>query len=173
MQRNLIWIIVFFLFLFEGTAVHWITPDWGARIAPQLVLVAIVYIALFQNRHAALLYGIIFGLLQGVVFYGHMIGAYSFALGLTGYLSSLVFRRMHLHISSVLVIVAFSSLLYQLFIFGLYRLFSIVNDSLGSIFMQHMLPTIMLNVLFALVIYIPTRNFFEQLNGRRKEEEKE
>lgn len=173
MQRNLVSFFVLTFFILEGTIVHWLIPDWEVRIAPHLVLVAVVYIALYLNRHLALLYGLIFGMLQGIIFYGHMVGAYSFGMGLTGYLAGLIFRRFHLNIASTLFIITLSNLLFDMILYGLYRLFGITELAIQWVFVQQIIPSLMINLLFALLIYIPVRSFLEPLNFQHKGDEEE
>lgn len=74
MQRYVISIFLFVLFLLEGTILEWIIPPvWQSKVlvAPHLVLVGVLLVALYKNRYQALAYGLAFGFLQDFIYYGH------------------------------------------------------------------------------------------------------
>lgn len=162
-ERNLIWILLLFLFIVEGGLVPWLIPaDWKVDIAPHFVLIGVMYIAIFLNRHTALVYGIFFGLLQDVVYYGHMLGPHLFSMGLIGYLAGFGVRRSYISIGSVMTTIMAGNFLYSVLIYGIYQLFKVVQLPFSWVLTHQILPGIIIQLLFALLIYIPARHFFER-----------
>lgn len=171
MMRNLVWFLIL-IFLLEGTMIPWLIPEvWSAHIqlAPHFIVVSILYMAIFMKRYYALVFGLIFGMLQDIIYYGHMIGLQSFSMGLTGYLIGLIFRNAHLSMFSALSTIFLGVFTYEGIVYALYRLFRIVEFSFGWAFMQIILPSLIINLLFALLIYIPSRNYLEGIESKRQE----
>lgn len=167
MRRTWITLILFALFLFEGAAMPWLLPGvWQSevRVSPHFVFVVILYVALYANRHLALAYGLGFGLLQDVIFYGPMIGTYTFSMGLTAYLVGLAFHRPQIRIISSLFFIAVGNFLFECIHFGLYRLFNVITVSFRWTLLHEMLPSLLINLLFALIIYVPVRKLLEKMD---------
>ncbi|PZE19973.1 rod shape-determining protein MreD [Paenibacillus xerothermodurans] len=170
MRRNWLWLILTGLFILEGTIFQWIIPGvWQSKVyvAPHVVLVIVLYIGLYVNRHVALIYGLVFGLLQDVLYYSPMLGPISFAMGLAGYLAGLTHRRLYSNIAVSMMVIAFGNLFFDFIIYGLYRLFQVKHLSLQWSFFHQMLPSMLINLLFALLVYVPVRKLFESLQSSR------
>ncbi len=168
MHRKIVWGVIFLLFLLEGSLLPWMIPSaWRGNVSvtPHLVLVAIIYVSIYLNRYSALIFGLFFGFLQDFVYYGHMIGVYAFSLGLTGYLCGLFFGRSHIHILPSMLLMAFGNLLYEAAVYGCYRLFNVINSPFEWAFTHQMLPSILFNLLLALLIYVPVRKLFEKIGN--------
>jgi len=105
MRRTWITLIIFVLFLLEGSVLPWLLPDvWLGRVyvSPHFAFVFILYVTLYLSRHLALAYGLGFGLLKDIVFFGPMIGTLSFTMGLSAYLIGLGFHRPKIRLASTL-----------------------------------------------------------------------
>ncbi|MCS7458724.1 rod shape-determining protein MreD [Paenibacillus doosanensis] len=168
MTRKWLWIILGALFILEGTLLQWLIPGvWQSRVyvAPHFILVIVLYIGLYVNRHTALWYGLIFGLLQDIMYYSPMLGPISFALGLTGYLAGLTHRRLYSNIVVSMLVIVLGNLAYELIVYGLYRLFQTTHLDLQWAFLHQMLPSALINLLFALIVYVPVRKLFEGMHS--------
>ena len=174
MQRNWLTLLLFGLFLVQSTILKWLIPEmWqtGVKVAPQLTLVVVLLIGLYANRHVAMLYGLGFGLLHDIVFYGPMIGTYTFTMGLLGYLAGLIGLRANSSMLTGLFVLALGDLLFHWILFGIYRLFRITHISTHWVFFHQMLPSLLIDLLFALLIYVPVRKLLEGLALEEKPEE--
>jgi rod shape-determining protein MreD len=150
-----------------GLTLLWIIPDvWQMQVAvaPHFTLIVIFFISLFLNRHWGLAYGLIFGLLHDIVYYGPMVGPYCFTMGLVGYVVGLMPMRSTGSIVSSMLAIIFGSLLFEGSLYGIYLVFQITHVGLQWIFLHQMLPSILINLLFALLIYVPIRKLLEQVN---------
>ena len=174
MRRTWITVIIFVLFLLEGSVLPWLLPDvWLSRVyvSPHFAFVFILYVALYVSRHLALAYGLGFGLLKDIVFFGPMIGTLSFTMGLSAYLIGLGFHRPRIRLVSALFFVSLGILLFECIQYGLYRLFNLASTSFRWAFLHEMLPDILFNLLFALIIYIPVRKLLEKVEIRQEDPE--
>ncbi|GKS10405.1 rod shape-determining protein MreD [Paenibacillus chitinolyticus] len=169
MVRNSLWLILFSLLILEGSLIHWLIPDsWqqSVRISSNFMLIIILYIGLYLNRHSALLYGLGFGLLHDFVYFGHILGVYSFGFGLVGYIAGLLPRRQTNLIFTTLMTMGVGVLIFEIIKFGINRLFNIVTVNFQFAFTHIMLPSVLFNMLFALAVYIPMRKLMEALQGQ-------
>jgi rod shape-determining protein MreD len=173
MTRNLLWLSMLGLFVLEGSIMHWLVPAvWQAKVhvAPHFILIVVLYIGLYKNRHTALVYGLVFGLLQDIVYSSPMLGPLSFSMGLAGYLAGLTHRRTHASIVFSMIVIAAGHLMYDFLVYGLYRLFRVTHLDLHWVFFHQMLPTVLINLLFALAIYVPIRKYFESFAAAKESE---
>ncbi|WP_019638285.1 rod shape-determining protein MreD [Paenibacillus fonticola] len=167
-RKYVLILLLFLLFIIEGTVVPWIIPDsWQMRIVPHLAYVAILFVTVYDNRHSGLVLGLIFGLLQDVVFYGAMIGAYSFAMGLSSYLLGLVFRSPRAPLPLMMIVVVIGSLLLDSILFGTYSLFELTHEPYTWALVNYIFPTVFVNFAFALAIYVPLRRQLELITKQR------
>ncbi|MFD2612570.1 rod shape-determining protein MreD [Paenibacillus gansuensis] len=175
MRRNLI-LILLALFVLEGSVLPWLIPgSWQeqVRLAPHLVFVFIIYIALYINRYYALTFGLMFGALHDMIYYGHMLGNYTFSMAVVAYLAGLLLGRGASGLAQTLFAVLVFNFLLDSLIFGIYTLFSKVNVEYTWAVLHQIIPSLFLNVLFALIIYIPARRFLEGTLRPPREEEQD
>lgn len=173
-RRKLILILLMFLlFIVEGAIIPWLIPSaWQTRIIPHLVYIVILFFSIYENRHTGLVLGLCFGLLQDVVYYGSMIGTYSFAMGFSCYLLGLLWRSRQASLPLMMIIVLIGSMLLDSIIFGTYSLFGLVHEPYSWALMNHMIPNVFVQFVFALIIYVPLRRQLEIITKRRSPDEK-
>jgi rod shape-determining protein MreD len=164
MPRSRLTLLLFIAFLLEGTILKWIIPpDWQTHVmvTPHPVLILLIFIGISFNRYWSLAYGLSFGMLHDIVYYGPMIGTYSFAMGLVGYLIGLFASRLHANILTGMFWVVSGNLLFEWIVYGIYRVFQVTNISVQWAFLHVMLPSILINLLLALLMYLPMRKWLE------------
>lgn len=162
MSMNRILLFMFLLFVVEGAVMPWIIPaGFGHRIIPHFVFVVVIFSGLYSRRHLALLLGVSFGMLQDVVYFGHLLGINAFVMGLMGYFTGVLFERRRSTVMMAISIIGFACLLYDSVIFFIYRVFRITNESYAFALIDHILPSLFLQLAFALACYVPARKWFE------------
>jgi rod shape-determining protein MreD len=175
MKRWLLFSLLAGLFLLEGTVLKWVIPTvWQGNVAvsTHFSLVVILFVGLFYNRHLSLFYGLGIGLLHDIVYYGPtMIGTYSFSMGVVGYLAGLASTRSRPNILYSMFVVTMSNFLFEAIIYGLYRLFQVTRDTPQWMFFHIMLPSVLINLLFALLVYVPLRKWLEEMASQTVKEE--
>jgi rod shape-determining protein MreD len=172
------WIVIGFFLLFgtilESSLFPWLIPlEFRDMLYPKIVLVAVIYIGCIGNRHLGVMYGFTFGLLQDVLFFGHMLGANAFAFALTGYVSGLFMRPSAIRMNQVLLIQASCLLLYEITLYSIYRLFDITNAKFGWLFVHGLMTSILMNLFIALSLYIPARRWLVYASYARDPEDHE
>lgn len=166
MSMNRIIAFMLLLFMLEGALIPWLIPEgYGDRIIPHFIFVIVLYSALYGNRHQALLLGIGFGLLQDIVYYGHLIGGHTFIMGLIGYFTGVLLERRRPTVMMALTVIGFACILYDTTLFYIYKVFRITDVAYAWALLNHILPSLFLQLAFALAVYIPVRRIFESRNN--------
>lgn len=148
------------LLLIQTSVVPWLIPTaWGGRLLLHLPFIMTIFVALLGGRHRAFLFGLGFGLLEDLLFYGHMIGAYAFGMALLGYLIGLAFERRLNTLAYVLLLTGIGSGLLDMLAYFIYKLFSLTHLGAAFVFYWQVLPTLLLHMLVALALYLPARRF--------------
>jgi len=161
---------ILFVILENGLVPWLIPPAWSDRLLPHLTFVLTVYVASFAGRHPAFLYGLGFGLLGDVLYYGDLIGAYGFGMALVGYLAGLVQERGQPTMASIIGLTAAGSLALNAVVYLIYRLFRLTTWSYGFSFYWFMAPSFLLEMLIALALYVPVRRWLLKASAPARDE---
>jgi rod shape-determining protein MreD len=165
MTHFLFILTLFILFVIEGTVVQVFSPErWGIDILmiPRFVLVLLIFSALFLGRIQGLFIGLFFGLLYDII-YGGVIGIYGFSMALVGYFSGLTFRIFQQNLFLILLTVLISLVLHEFIVYGLLSLIRFVDLDVNFFFLHKVIPTLVLNMIFALLVSYPVRMILIQM----------
>ncbi|MED4585513.1 rod shape-determining protein MreD [Brevibacillus choshinensis] len=171
MPRFFLTLTVLVLFVLEGTVVQVIaTATWGLSwmTVPRFALVCCILISMFLGRREGLYYGLAFGFLQDVL-YGQVIGIYSVSMMVASYFAGLIvllFQRGFgmVFVTSALILFGHEWLLYSMF-----RLFSVAPYDVQWMLTRQILPSVILNVIFALVIYVPILRMCNKIQDKKRD----
>jgi len=159
------------LLLLETAVLPWFTPgEWTGRLTPHLAFVMTMFAAFFGGRHHGFLFGLGFGLLSDILFYGHLIGAYGFGMALVGYLAGLAAARMHVRLLSLAWTVLLGGLVLDSIVYCIYMLFRITHESYLFMLTWQIVPTALAQLIFALAIYVPARKLLTKPNAAPADE---
>ena len=166
--------LTYLAFVVQSTLIPWIVPEpYTDRIIPHFTLIIVMFAAMYHSRHSALLLGAGFGLLQDVVFRGHLLGLHAYTMGLIGYGIGLLLDRRRSTMMMALAVTVVGTLLYELAQFFVYDVFQFTMEPLQLALTGHILPSLFLQLAFALAIYIPMRRWFQGMARRRVAEDKD
>ncbi|KQL48808.1 rod shape-determining protein MreD [Brevibacillus choshinensis] len=171
MPRFFLTLTVLVLFVLEGTVVQVIaTATWGLSwmTVPRFALVCCILISMFLGRREGLYYGLAFGFLQDVL-YGQVIGIYSVSMMVASYFAGLIvllFQRGFgmVFVTSALILFGHEWLLYSMF-----RLFSVAPYDVQWMLTRQILPSVILNVIFALLIYVPILRMCNKIQDKKRD----
>jgi rod shape-determining protein MreD len=157
-NRVILWTMA--LLVIENSVVPWLVPSaWSERLLPHLCFIMVLFVAGFGGRHKAFMFGLGFGLLQDILAYGHLIGPYGFGMGLIGYLAGLVTERKNLTIGFFVWIVLVGGILLDTIVYLIYKLFRITDLQYTFVLYWQVVPTAILQLLIALLLYVPVRRY--------------
>lgn len=160
---NRIILLMLVIFVLEGALLPWLIPNsYSDRVIPHFIFVLVILSALYGSRYQALILGMSFGLLQDIIYYGHVIGPHFFFMGLIGYLVGVVLERRKTTLLLAISVVGFACLAYDSALYFVYSIFRITNGSYQWALVQYILPSLFLQLAFTLCIYVPVRKMFEK-----------
>lgn len=166
-------LLLFLLFVLQGTVLPRLIPDaWQMRMIPNLVFIVILFVTVYHHRHTALILGLCFGMLHDIVFYGRILGAHSFAMGVSAYLIGLIFQIPRAPLPLMMTVILLGSLLSDTILFGIYSVFNLNQEPYSWALLEYMLPSMLFHFAIGLIVYVPLRRQLEKLkNTTRKEEQ--
>ncbi|MFT8312302.1 MAG: rod shape-determining protein MreD [Sporolactobacillus sp.] len=166
MKQSKIFILLFFLFLIQGTVMPLIpfySVGNNVQIISEFVLVALLMLAFFGSLSWGLKYAILFGFLIDIV-YASVLGVYAFSLTLTVYLVYSISKWVNMNTAMTVLLVAVGVCMQQFEVYVIYLMIGVTDQQLGFFFQFRLLPTVCLNAVFTMLIYYPFRRFFERLS---------
>ncbi len=173
MKSRYIGFFLLLVFLLEGTLLYWLLPpEWqlGLAIAPRFTLVLMMIYAMNRNRHIGLAFALTFGLIHDIAYASPMIGVHSLSMAIAVYLTGSIGARVKLNMAISFLLIAFALLCHDLIVFSLYRLFQVELAPYSAMFSRQLAPTLLFNLLFAVLVYVPVRKLLEKKTAPREEE---
>lgn len=137
-------------------------------LQPNLVLVVLIVVAMTRGARAALVLGVIIGLIQDVMF-GSFVGLNAFAYGVVGYFAATTFGQfLHRNFSIAFLITVVFTFIHVWVIFGMSRMFNVTAFSWNSV-ISHSLSEMIQNGITLMVLYgVLVRWFTSRQGGRYK-----
>lgn len=173
MKQTLLFLILFLLFILEGTVMQDFTPKLHGEyipVVPHFVLVALLLMGLLQSRRKAMIYGIIFGLLTDII-YTDLIGVYAFTMTLTIYLISYLSKFFHTNLFVIFFIVLLGISLLEFQVYGIYLLLGKASLSIDTFVKWRLPPVYILNGAFIILLFYPFRKFLSEMETETSEED--
>lgn len=174
MQRFFLPSIIFFLFIIEGTFMQVIAPDrFGLNflIIPRFAFVIVIVISVFFGRTTGMIYGLILGLFQDVV-YTHILGVYIFSMAFITYLLGFSYKIFQKNVFLLIFTAIFGTILLDYLVFGIYSMVGITNLFHERFFYERLLPSLVVNGAFLVIIVYPLRKLLYFLQNKDDIEEK-
>ncbi|UQZ33087.1 rod shape-determining protein MreD [Paenibacillus sp. PK3_47] len=172
MRRSVLILLLFLLFILQGTILPRLLPDvWQMRIIHNLIFIVILFVTVYHHRHTALILGLSFGMLHDVIYYGRILGAHSFAMGVSAYLIGLIFQIPRAPLPMMMTVVLLGSLLQDSILYAIYSVFNLSQVPYNWALLNYMLPTMLFHFAMALLLYIPLRRQLELLKKETSKEE--
>lgn len=174
MLRFLLPIIVFILFIIEGTVMQIIAPDrFGSEfiIIPRFAFVIVIVIAIFFGRTTGTIYGLILGLFQDII-YTHVLGVYIFSMALITYLLGFSFKIFQKNLLLLTITAIFGTILLDYLVYGIYSMVGITTLPHERFFYERLLPSLVVNSVFLIIFAYPLRKLLVFLQNKDDIEEK-
>lgn len=156
-------LIVSFCFILESVFVELFPAhkfDHMTTIVPHFLIVVIIFIAVYVNLKKGLLYGIIFGLLFDIV-YTEIIGIYLCLIPLTVYVVSWIMKVLQTNIFIVSFVTLIGVTLLEHGSYGMNFIINRTNLDYISFLDYRLIPTLILNLIFIVIIAYPLKKYLE------------
>ncbi|SHF65400.1 rod shape-determining protein MreD [Ornithinibacillus halophilus] len=158
MKKLILPLILFFFLVLEGVAIDLLPPilvvgDY--MMAPHWVLVFLALITIFYDKkdtYIAVVYAIVFGFLIDIV-YTEILGVYMFTYAVVIYLIHSLMKVLQSNFYVTLAVVIGGLIASDVFIHFVYTVIGIAEISWKNYFTVRLLPSLLANILFLLIIY--------------------
>ncbi|USG64133.1 rod shape-determining protein MreD [Brevibacillus ruminantium] len=169
MSRFLLTLTLLLLFILEGTVIQFVSPSsWGLSwmAVPRFALVGTLLISMFLGRREGLYYGLAIGLLHDVL-YGQVVGLYLVTMMVASYFAGLIVLLFQRGFAMIMVTCCLILFGHEWLLYSIHRLFATAPYDVHWMLNRQILPTVALNVFFALLIYVPMKNLCQAVNAKR------
>ncbi|MBT2754577.1 rod shape-determining protein MreD [Mesobacillus foraminis] len=166
MKRFWVPLLLTFLFVFESLFVQLVPGDLfkeGYVFVPRFLIISIFFLTMYGSVKHGLIYGFIFGLLYDMV-YTEIIGIYLFMFPLSAYIFSGFMRILQ---TNILVVSFVSIICVALLEAGVYQmnlLIHITDMDFSSFSKIRLIPTLILNFAFIILLAYPLKRLFEKFS---------
>lgn len=163
MKRLYLPLILFIFVILEGVAIELLPSSFVMNdllIIPHWVFIFLLYMAIFYDNdrtYFSVLYGAIFGMLIDVVYTG-VLGVYMFTYAFVIYIMHGIRKFLHGNIYVAILLGIFGILLTDFTIYLIFSVVGLTNMILEDYLLYRLLPTIVANLLFMLLLYPVTKN---------------
>ncbi|WP_068674496.1 rod shape-determining protein MreD [Oceanobacillus sp. Castelsardo] len=158
MKRIYILLFLFLFLILEGVAIKFLPPSillGDQMFVPHWILIVLILVEMFFDRgqsYNAILYAFIFGLLIDIVYTG-ILGVYMFSYGIVIYIVHVSKRFLHGNFFVTFLFSIFGLVLCDLLITFIYSLVGVIHLSWEHYWLNRLLPTVFLNIIFFLLMY--------------------
>ncbi|WP_188206287.1 rod shape-determining protein MreD [Alkalibacillus aidingensis] len=156
-----VFLLPLFMFLFlvlESVAVELIPQTWWLSnlyyIPHWTLILAALMVVFYDQEHSYV------GLLNGIVFafiidlaYTNVLGVYLLGYGIALYLIHVLKRFFHRNMLVMLLFIVIALVSADFIIYGLYLVIGQISLDLNDYLLSRLIPTVMINILFLLLIY--------------------
>lgn len=159
MNRVYLPVILFCLFIIEGTWMQIIAPEnFGFEfvLIPRFILMIIMFVALYMNVPLAVTYAFVAGFLYDII-YTDFIGIYLFAMALTTYVVGQSAKILHLNVVVGTLAALVAVVVLEFLVYGLYTLIGFIDYAMESFLLERLLPSLILNGIFWILSYLPMK----------------
>jgi len=158
MRRLYLPLILFLFLVLEGVAIDMLPRnvlESDLLFTPHWVLVFLVYIAVFYDKDStyySVMYALLFGLLIDIVYTG-ILGLYMFSYGLVTYIVHGLKKVLHGNFYVIVLLGLLGIALSEIAIFIVFTVVEIINVSWQTYFLNRLLPSLLLNLIFLVILY--------------------
>lgn len=172
MRRFLLPIIFTACFIFESIFLELMPSKFFSHeriLVPHLLIITLFFLTIYGSRNLGIIYSFIFGLLFDVV-YTEIIGIYIFMFPLISYIVSKIMKVLQTNLLIMTVVTLFGITLLE---FGVYEMNFLIHKTsmdFSSFSQSRLLPTLLLNLVFTIIVAYSLKRQFEQLADQLRNE---
>lgn len=137
--------------------------SFGLVFIPRFTMMVIMFVALYINVPLAVTYAFATGLLYDII-YTDFIGIYLFSMALTAYVVSQSAKIMHVNAIVGTLAALVAVIVLEFLVYGVYTLIGFVDFPIKLFVLERLLPSVVVNSIFFILIYVPMQKLVKKLN---------
>lgn len=159
MSRTYFSLVLLFLLVVEGSLLPNLLLNYTGSnqiVVSRFALIVIVLIGLYSGKQVGLLYGLAFGLIFDVV-YTNYLGIYTFGFACLGYALAIPLKAVKESALWAVVLAIVAVFGFEYYQYGIFYVLGVTEMQGSTFFIDRLLPTLVLNSAFAILIVLPVR----------------
>lgn len=132
-------------------------------VIPHFLLIGLTLMGIYFFRNTTIMYAALFGLIFDIYYTG-IIGAYLFLFPISVYIASKMIKLLHVNVLTAGLIVLVNISLVESLIYGLNILLFNVPVTMMEFLENRLLPTLVLNLIFYFIIFIPYTRWLQNMH---------
>lgn len=171
MKRLYLPLTLFIFMIMEGVALE-LLPASLVRshlmIIPHWALIILVFAAIFydENTNFSVIYAAIFGLLIDII-YTNILGVYMFTYAVSIYIISRLTKFLHSNLLTAILLATLALTVADISINVVYTMIGIASYTWKYYTIHRLLPTMLANILFLIVLYPLITKWFKKWKSQR------
>ena len=174
MRRFILPLILFTLFIIEGTIMQVFAPDRYGQdflVIPRFAFIIVVFISIFWGRTTGTVYALILGVMEDVI-YTQLLGVYAFSMALVVYLLAFSYKIFKTNVLLLMITAIVATIFLDYLVYGIYSIIGITDFFHDRFFYVRLLPSIVVNLVFVIIFVYPMRKLLQFLQKKEDIEEK-
>lgn len=169
MKRLVLIPILIILLAAKGVAIELLPPSLkfaDVYFIPHWLLLFLLVLTMFldsEDTFTAIHFGVIFGLMMDILYTG-ILGIYMFMIPFALYIAKLLFRLLQNNLLMCLLVTAISVIIVELGLYFIYQFLGFVHTTFLFFLGERLLPTVLANLVFMLLIYLPVKKLALWIN---------
>jgi rod shape-determining protein MreD len=171
-RRFLLPVLFAAFFILESIFLEVLPPKYFHHehiLVPHLLMIGIFFLTIYGHRNLGIIYGFIFGVLFDVV-YTEVIGIYLCLYPLIAYLISKIMKILQNNLLIMTLVTLFGIALLELGAYEMNFLIHQTSMDFATFSRARLLPTILLNLVFIVILAYPLKRHFEKLAEQLRNE---
>ncbi|MBM7660658.1 rod shape-determining protein MreD [Bacillus mesophilus] len=172
MRKWLLPTLAILCFIFESVFIQVLPSELFELeriMIPRFVMVIIVIITMFTSLTTGMTYGFVMGLLYDLM-YTDLIGVYMFAYTFIAYGVAMIMKLLHINIFTVILMTLLSIGILDFFVYGIMLVIKTTSIPTMDFLTVRLLPTLVLNLAFVILLFVPLRKQFLKIIDTNKDE---
>ncbi|MBO9130505.1 rod shape-determining protein MreD [Bacillus sp. 165] len=171
MKRIILPLFLFLTFISENIFVS-VFPyrpfGTDSIVVPHFLIIVLLFIAVYYNPTHAIYYALVFGFLFDIV-YTELIGVYLFAYPILTFFAYNAMRVLQVNLIIVFTLILLTITALEYYVYGFLMLLKRTDMPAAMFFVDRLLPTLIVNAIFLLIICFPLRKQMLRLKEARDE----
>ncbi|MGP7816831.1 rod shape-determining protein MreD [Niallia sp. 01092] len=137
-------------------------------LIPHFLILTILFLSIYGSRNIGIVYAFAFGLLFDIV-YTEILGIYFFIFPFIVYVCSKIMKVFHPNIVVVSVVSLIGMSLLEIVVYEMILIIHRTSMDFNSFIHLRLIPTLILNTAFLIIVAHPIKRCFEKYAAERRE----
>ncbi|WP_409301938.1 rod shape-determining protein MreD [Peribacillus sp. SCS-155] len=135
-------------------------------LVPRFLMIFISFVTIYASRKWGIYYGLVLGIAFDVV-YTEVLGIYTFLFPVLAFLVSKTMKMMHANLLIAALVSLFFVGVLEVAVYEINLLIHVADMNFTEFALNRLVPTLLLNLIFILIVSLPLRMVIEKFSTSR------